>query len=155
MAFAALGDAKRAWALFALLNPLSHAGDAAAVAIYHVEPYVIAGDVYASAAHAGRGGWTWYTGSAGWMYQLVVESLLGLQRRGSRLCLRPLLPPHWKAFDLQYHFGASRYDITCRRAKAEAAASVIHDGVEADGDAITLVDDGRVHAVVVNLRHRL
>ena len=150
MAFAALGDGERAWELFALLNPLSHVGDAGAVATYRVEPYVVAGDVYANDAHAGRGGWTWYTGSAGWMLQLIGESLLGLQRRGSRLCMRPLLPPHWKDFDLQYHFGASRYDITCRRAESTAAASVVHDGVEADGDAITLVDDGQVHAVVVN-----
>ncbi len=152
MAFAALGDATRAWELFALLNPLSHAGDAAAVATYQVEPYVVAGDVYANTAHAGRGGWTWYTGSAGWMVRLIGESLLGLQRRGNRLCMRPLLPLDWTSFDMKYRFGASRYDITCRRAEAAAAASVILDGVEAEGDAITLVDDARVHTVVVNLR---
>ncbi len=151
MAFAALGDGERAWELFALLNPLSHAGDAAAVATYQVEPYVLAGDVYANASHTGRGGWTWYTGSAGWMLRLTTESLLGLQRRGNLLRMRPLLPSHWQAFDMQYRFGASRYDISCRRAEAQAAASVVHDGVEADGDAITLVDDGQVHAIVVNL----
>ncbi len=149
MAFAALGDAKLAWELFELLNPLSHGGDAAGVAIYQVEPYVIAGDVYANAAHAGRGGWTWYTGSAGWMSQFIVESLLGVQRRGNQLRVRPLQPPKWQGFDLQVRFGAARYDIQCRR--GEAAASVVHDGVEAGGDAITLVDDARVHAVVMNL----
>ncbi len=153
MAFAALGDTERAWELVDLLNPLHHAGDDAQVATYKVEPYVIAGDVYSNAAHAGRGGWTWYTGSAGWMTQFIVESLLGLQRRGSQLCLRPLLPPHWKAFDMQYRFGASRYDITCRLSEPMATASVVHDGVEAAGDAITLKDDGQNHAVVVNLRH--
>ncbi|MEP7298220.1 MAG: glycosyltransferase 36 associated protein, partial [Burkholderiales bacterium] len=150
MAFAALGDAKRAWELFALLVPQSHAGDAAQVAIYQVEPYVVAGDVYANAAHAGRGGWTWYTGSAGWMAQFIVESLLGLQRRGNRLCMRPLLPPHWQGFNVQYRLGVSYYDITCRRAESAAAASIVLDGVEAEGETITLIDDGKSHVVVVN-----
>ena len=151
MAFAALGDGERAWELFSLLNPLSHTGDAAQVAIYQVEPYVMVGDVYTNAAHVGRGGWTWYTGSAGWMAQLIVESLLGLQRQGCRLCMHPLLPPAWKGFDMQYRFGASRYDITCRRPKAAAAVSVVLDGNETAGDAITLVDDGHVHVVTLNL----
>ncbi|MEO8546565.1 MAG: cyclic beta 1-2 glucan synthetase, partial [Burkholderiaceae bacterium] len=151
MAFAALGDTKRAWTLFDLLNPVSHAVNAEDVAIYQVEPYVVAGDVYANAAHAGRGGWTWYTGSAGWMLRLIVESLLGLQRHGSRLCIRPLLPPHWKDFDVQYRFGTAQYNITCCRANAGGAPGVVHDGVKTEGDMINLVDDGRVHAVVVNL----
>jgi cyclic beta-1,2-glucan synthetase len=150
MAFAALGDAERAWELFALLNPISHAGDAGQVNTYKVEPYVVAGDVYANAAHAGRGGWTWYTGSAGWMVQLIVESLLGLRRQGTRLCIRPLMPMSWVSFEMQYHFGASRYDITCRRAEELTAASVIHDGVETEGEAIMLRDDGQVHTIVVN-----
>ncbi len=151
MAFAALGDTKRAWELFALLNPLSHAGDAAAVATYQVEPYVIAGDVYANAAHAGRGGWTWYTGSAGWMYQLIVESLLGVRRRGKQLRLRPLPPKTWTTFDVSYRFGASTYAITCRAAAACVAAGVVVDGVETAGDTLTLIDDGHAHVVLVNL----
>ncbi len=154
MAFAALGDADRAWQLFALLDPVSHATDAGQVNGYKVEPYVVAGDVYAFAPHAGRGGWTWYTGSAGWMYQLVVESLLGLHRSGNRLSLRPILPSEWTSFDIQYRFGASRYDIRCRRTEAGAPASIVHDGIEADGDAIPLVDDAQVHAIVVNLSDR-
>ena len=151
MAFAALGDAKRAWEVFGLLNPLSHARDTAAVATYQVEPYVLAGDVYAFAPNTGRGGWAWYTGSAGWMLQLITESLLGVQRRGDRLRMRPLLPPDWTCFELQYDFGASRYQITCRRVDAQTAASVVHDGVQTEGDAITLSDDGRVHVVIVNV----
>jgi cyclic beta-1,2-glucan synthetase len=154
MAFAAIGDSERAWELFCLLNPASHAEEVGQVATYKVEPYVVAGDVYALPPHAGRGGWTWYTGSAGWMYQLVVESLLGLHRSGNQLRVSPLVPPHWKTFEMHYRFGASRYDITCCRAEAHAAAGIVHDDVEVDGDAITLVDDGRVHAVVVNLRRR-
>ena len=151
MAFAALGDTKRAWELFGLLNPLSHACDAAAVATYQVEPYVVAGDVYANAVHAGRGGWTWYTGSAGWMYQLIVESLLGVQKHGNQLRLRPLLPKNWTTFDVSYRFGASTYTITCRAAPAYVAAGLVVDGVETAGDTLTLIDDGHAHVVLVNL----
>ena len=131
-------------------NIIDHAIDAAHVATYQVEPYVVAGDLYANAAHVGRGGWTWYTGSAGWMTQLITESLLGLRRRGNRLCLRPLLPPHWNEFELQYQFGAARYTITCRRVASMAGASVIHDGVKIAGETIMLTDDGENHVVVVN-----
>jgi cyclic beta-1,2-glucan synthetase len=154
MAFAALGDAERAWEVFALLNPVTHARDAAQVAVYQVEPYVVAGDVYANAAHAGRGGWTWYTGSAGWMYQLVVESLLGLHRSGNRLRVRPLLPKTWTRFEVRYRFGSSTFAITCRKAAAGAAASVVVDGIETAGDTLTLVDDGRTRVMVVNVAPR-
>ena len=151
MAFAALGDADRAWKLCAMLNPLHHAGDAAGVATYRVEPYVVAGDVYAFAPHAGRGGWTWYTGSAGWMYQFVVESLLGLQRSGNRLRVRPLLPRTWTTFDVRYRFGNSTLAITCREAAAGVAARVVVDGVETAGDTLTLIDDGRSHVALVTV----
>ena len=151
MALASMGDTERAWELFALLNPLSHSDGAVDLATYKVEPYVVAGDVYASPMHAGRGGWTWYTGSAGWMVQLIVESLLGFQRRGTRLTMRPLMPKSWTTFDMQYHFGSSRYDITCRRVDESVAASITRDGVKTEGDAITLTDDGQVHVIVVNV----
>lgn len=154
MAFAALGDAERAWELFALLNPLSHAVDAAQVATYEVEPYVIAGDVYANPAHPGRGGWTWYTGSAGWMTQFILESLLGLQRRGTQLRMRPLLPEHWTTFDVRYRFGGSTFAITCGEAAPGAAASVVVDGIETAGDTLTLVDDGRAHVALVQVARR-
>src|SRR5438270_3351512 len=85
MAFAALGDSRRAWELLALINPVNHAATPEAIAVYKVEPYVIAADVYALSPHTGRGGWTWYTGSAGWMYRLIIESLLGLDRKSTRL----------------------------------------------------------------------
>ena len=151
MAFAALGDADRAWELLALLNPLTHARDAAQVATYQVEPYVIAGDVYANAAHVGRGGWSWYTGSAGWMAQFIVESLLGLQRKGNQLCIRPLLPKAWTSFEMSYRFGSSTFVITCRKAAVGATSAVVVDGAEADGNALTLIDDGAVHAVLVTI----
>ncbi|MGV8917072.1 MAG: GH36-type glycosyl hydrolase domain-containing protein [Pseudomonas sp.] len=151
MAFAALGDAENAWELLALLNPVTHARDAAQVATYQVEPYVVAGDVYANAAHAGRGGWSWYTGSAGWMFQLIVESLLGLHRSRNQLRLRALLPKTWTTFEMNYRFGSSTYTITCRVAAPGANAGVLVDGVEAVGDTLTLVDDGLAHVALVTV----
>jgi cyclic beta-1,2-glucan synthetase len=154
MAFAALGDADRAWALFAMLNPLHHASSPADVAVYQVEPYALAGDVYAFAPHAGRGGWTWYTGSAGWMYQFVVESLLGLQRIGNQLQLHPLLPKTWRTFNLNYRHGKSTFAITCRIAADGAVPGVVLDGVESAGNTLTLVDDGKAHAAVMTVARR-
>ena len=154
MAFAALGDSDRAWELFTMLNPLRHAGTAPRVATYQVEPYVVAGDVYAFAPHAGRGGWTWYTGSAGWMVQLVVESLLGVQRNGNQLRLHPLLPEAWTSFDVSYRYGTSTFAITCHIAAAGVAESTVVDGVETAGNILTLVDDGRAHVAVVNVARR-
>ena len=151
LAFAALGDVERAWELFALLNPVRHCDSARGAATYQVEPYVVAGDVYAFAPHAGRGGWTWYTGSAGWMVQLIVESLLGLRRSGNQLRVCPLLPRDWKAFDMHYRFGATTYDIVCREAPSAAAASVLLDGVQTSGTTIAMVDDGQTHSVIVNI----
>ena len=101
----------------------------AQIATYKVEPYVVAGDVYAFAPHTGRGGWTWYTGSAGWMYQLLVESLLGLDRRGNQLRLRPLLPRDWHGFEMRYRFGEAIYEITCRRAASASRRRSTLDGV--------------------------
>ena len=92
MAFAALKDKKRAWDLLKMINPINHGNSAASMATYKVEPYVISADVYAVSQHTGRGGWTWYTGSAGWMYQLIITSLLGLRRRAERLYFEPCLP---------------------------------------------------------------
>jgi cellobiose phosphorylase len=144
-----LGDADRAWQLFALLAPTHHGASPADIATYKLEPYVIAGDVYAFEPHAGRGGWSWYTGSAGWMYQFIVESLLGLERRGNQLRVRPLLPKSWPGFAMSYRFGSTRFEITCR---AGEAAAVAVDGVAADGEWITLVDDGKTRTVVLVVR---
>ncbi len=151
LAFAALGDADRAWELFGLLNPVHHASAEAGVATYQVEPYVVAGDVYAFAPHTGRGGWTWYTGSAGWMYQLLVESLLGLRRCGNQLQVQPLLPRDWDEFDLHYRFGESTYAITCRRADSAGSARVRVDGIAVADGSITLQGDGKAHAVDVDV----
>ncbi len=150
LAFAALGDADRAWELFDLLAPMHHGDSAEKIAVYKVEPYVLAGDVYAFPPHAGRGGWTWYTGSAGWMYQLLVESLLGLERRGNQLRVRPLLPRNWQGFEMRYRFGESTYEIAVRPAASAASARVTLDGTVLQQGVIALLDDGKTHAVVVD-----
>ncbi len=150
LAFAALGDAERAWQLFGMLAPQHHGDSAGAIATYKVEPYVVAGDVYAFAPHLGRGGWTWYTGSAGWMYQLIVESLLGLERRGNQLRVRPLFPKSWQGFEMRYRFGTASYEIAVRAVATEAAARVLVDGIAMSDGRIVLLDDGKSHAVVVD-----
>jgi len=151
MAFAALGDTDRAWELCAMLNPLLHAKDAAEVAQYRVEPYVLAGDVYAFEPHTGRGGWTWYTGSAGWMLQLINESLLGLKRSGNQLHVQPLIPKTWTCFNVSYRFGASTYAITCREAAAGTVAGVVINGIATPGNTVTLIDDGQTHVVLIDV----
>jgi cyclic beta-1,2-glucan synthetase len=146
MAFAQQGDAERAWELARMINPIRHTQDADAVAVYKVEPYVLAADVYGVAPHVGRGGWTWYTGSAGWMYRLLTESLLGLQRRDSELELAPCLPRDWPEYELRYRFGATLYVICVRQ--VDAGTATLHlDGVEQPGFGFALRDDGGVHQV--------
>jgi cellobiose phosphorylase len=154
MAFAALGDHQRAWELATLINPANHATSKDAIATYKVEPYVMAADVYAVAPHTGRGGWTWYTGSAGWMYRLIVESLLGLRLEVDRLHLAPCLPAHWPGFKVHYRYRETVYHIAVAQASTgddgkSGVTSVKVDGVEQDGLAIKLVDDRREHSVAV------
>jgi cellobiose phosphorylase len=152
MAFAALGDSRRAWELFAMINPVSHTGSPEAVATYKVEPYVVSADVYALSPHTGRGGWTWYTGSAGWMYRLIVESLLGLRLEVNKLHVAPCLPADWGAFKVHYRYRETVYHIdVVQTAQDKGRASVTVDGVEQLGKAILLVDDRREHSVEVRL----
>jgi cellobiose phosphorylase len=155
MAFAELGDAARAWELFGMINPVHHGQSAARTAVYKVEPYVVAADVYAVAPHTGRGGWTWYTGSAGWMYRLIIESLLGLRLSADRLTIAPCLPADWQEFKLDYRYRQTLYRITVRQdAGAEAPTSVLVDGILQSGPAIPLVDDRAEHRVEVTLQRR-
>jgi cellobiose phosphorylase len=151
MAFAALGDAPRAWELTAMINPVNHAGSRQAVDTYKVEPYVIAADIYALAPHTGRGGWTWYTGSAGWMYRLVLESLLGLRLEGGSLRFEPCFPAEWKEFKLQYRFRDTLYRVAVSRARSEDETGVAVDGVRHPGGTIPLIDDRREHHVEVRV----
>ncbi|MBK9470762.1 MAG: cyclic beta 1-2 glucan synthetase [bacterium] len=145
MAFAHLGDGRRAWEVLGLINPVTKAATAEQAALYRVEPYVVAADVYGVPPHTGRGGWTWYTGSAAWMYRLMVESLLGLQLTGNRLRLAPHLPPSWPGFTLHYRYRETVYHLAVRRAASGEAARLILDGIAQSDNAIALVDDHMEH----------
>jgi cellobiose phosphorylase len=152
MAFALLGDKENAWKLAALLNPIQHGATAAQISIYKVEPYVVAADVYAVAPHTGRGGWTWYTGSAGWMYRLLTETLLGLNLEGSKLHLQPRLPKSWVTCKLNYRYRQTPYQITISRVD-DSVGSVQRslDGEELFEETIQLVDDRRDHRIAIGL----
>jgi cyclic beta-1,2-glucan synthetase len=152
MAFAALGDSRRAWDLLAMINPVNHTRSPEGLAIYRVEPYVVAADVYACPPHTGRGGWTWYTGSAGWMYRLIVESLLGLKLEVDTLRFAPCLPADWKGFKVHYRYRETVYHINVLQTSAgDGGTSVKLDGVGQDDGAIPLVDDRQEHAVEVRI----
>jgi cyclic beta-1,2-glucan synthetase len=151
MAFARMGNTERAWELFEMLNPVRLAATMEDCARYRLEPYAVAGDVHAAAPHVGRGGWSWYTGSAGWMYRLLVESLLGIERVGERLVLAPQLPRGWPGFRLQYRYRATSYAIDVR--VADSAALYV-DGVDVGGDTVQLHDDGQAHRVELHLVRR-
>jgi cyclic beta-1,2-glucan synthetase len=149
MAMARLGSGDDAVELFHMLNPVNHTRTAPDVERYGAEPYVIAGDVYSHPAHAGRAGWTWYTGSAGWMYRAGLESILGLRRRGSRFEVDPCIPSSWSEYEVSWRFGRTRYEITVsnpdHRCRGIAEASL--DGAPVQPRAIPLVDDGGTHRV--------
>ncbi len=150
MAFAAQGDSVRAWELLRMINPVRHAQSSATIARYKAEPYVVAADVYAVAPHTGRGGWTWYTGSAGWLYRLILESLLGLSREGRTLRVTPCLPPAWQPFTLRYRFGDTVYRIAVVPAEG-GAPGITLDGLELADGAIPLEDDRVAHTVEVRV----
>ena len=153
MAFAALGDSRRAWELLAMINPVNHARSPEGIATYKVEPYVVAADVYALSPHHGRGGWTWYTGSAGWMYRLIVESLLGLRLEVDKLRFAPCLPADWKAFKVHYRYRETVYEIDVLQPfTGKGETSVTVDGVPQPDGAIPLVDDRRNRSVEVVIR---
>ncbi len=153
MARALLGDYDQAWELFALLNPINHGSTPAQLSTYKVEPYVVAADVYAVAPHTGRGGWTWYTGSAGWMYRLLSETLLGLRLQGDRLELTPRLPKHWDKCEIRYHYRQTNYHITISQSAQSlpGEGQIFLDGDELTSKLIPLVDDGREHSVHMQL----
>jgi len=156
MAFARLGDRTRAWELFGMINPINHGRTPAEIATYKVEPYVIAADVYGVVPHVGRGGWTWYTGSAGWMYRLIVESLLGLRLEGETLRIEPCLPTDWDGFTLHYRYRETPYRISVSQVRALAGSrtgvpQLTLDGVELEGSAMTLVNDQQEHLVEIRV----
>ena len=147
MAYAKLGDYERTWELLKLINPLNHGLTREGISSYKVEPYVMAADVYGVSPHTGRGGWTWYTGSAGWMYMLIVEAFLGLKREGNTLSFEPCVPQDWNSFSLKYRYHSTMYHIEVNPTNAENLITI--DGVTVDKAIIELHDDGRDHKIVI------
>ncbi|MEI7633464.1 MAG: glucoamylase family protein [bacterium] len=152
MAYAAAGDSEGAWDLMKLINPLNHSSAPDQIATYRVEPYVAAADVYGVPPHTGRGGWTWYTGSASWMYRLMIESLLGLNLEVDRLRLKPCLPQNWPEVRINYRYHDTCYQILIQRKDSGGGVlRVILDGMEQPGGTIPLKNDRQNHSAVVEV----
>ncbi len=150
MAFAAVGDTARAWELFNLINPMHHGNTEAAIAIYKVEPYVVAADVYTNPQHPGRGGWTWYTGSAAWMYQLVTESLLGIRLEVDHLRIEPRIPASWRDLMVHYRHRETVYHMHIAN-HGGTVSRVVCDGAEQANKLIPLRDDRQDHHIEIEL----
>jgi cyclic beta-1,2-glucan synthetase len=154
IAFARLGDGDRCFRLFSFLNPMHHARSRAGAQRYKVEPYAVAADVYSEPPHVGRGGWTWYTGAAGWLYRAGLESILGFRKRGSALAIDPCIPRDWKHFEIRYRHGAARYRIVVDNPNAvcRGVSGISLDGTPLPAGALVpLSDDGLEHEVQVVL----
>jgi cyclic beta-1,2-glucan synthetase len=155
LAYARLGDGDRAADLFSLLNPINHARTLEDVQRYKVEPYVVAADVYSVMPHVGRGGWTWYTGSAGWMYRAGIEGILGIQRTGSGVSMSPCIPASWPGFEATLTVDASYYDIRVNKdpGRGVGVLQATLDGVALDCEdgKAALPLDGMRHGVVITL----
>lgn len=161
MAFAMMGDKKRAWELYQMLNPVNHGDSADAIARYKVEPYVMCADIYGAAPHTGRGGWTWYTGAAGWMYRLTLETLLGIYLEDGYLRIAPIVPADWKSFKVHYRFHETLYhiNINCQAGQPQQVTKLLLDDVELsaaseagpDNGKFQLINDQQVHHVNIEL----
>jgi cellobiose phosphorylase len=152
-AVALQGRGKRALELFDLLNPILSARTEEDSARYRVEPYVVAADIYSQPPHVGRGGWTWYTGSAGWLYRVALENLLGFQLRGNRLAIRPCISGNWPTFEITYRYRSTTYHITVLnpRGLEQGTPRLTLDGQAVSGETVELVDDRKGHEVRVEL----
>ncbi len=153
LATALQGRGRRAVELFDLLNPIRHAATPEAVARYRVEPYVVAADVYSQPPHTGRGGWTWYTGSAAWLYRVGLEGILGFRKEGNALRLDPRVPPDWPGFEMTYVHGSATYHVVVENPEGveQGVRSVTVDGTAQASPVIELADDGKRHEVKVVL----
>jgi cyclic beta-1,2-glucan synthetase len=157
LAFAKLGDGDRAGELFSLINPIHHASSRAGIYRYKVEPYVVCADIYTAPGHMGRGGWTWYTGSAGWMYRTALEGLLGLEIRGGQMHVNPCIPRVWPGFDIDYLHGGTLHAIKVGNPQGVSSGvrSVSVDGqplpAGAEGAVIDLFTDGGTHRIEITL----
>ncbi len=152
-AFALMGDGDKAWKLYNMINPINHTRTSIECAVYKVEPYAIAADVYAIEPHVGRGGWTWYTGAAGWMYRVGLEYILGFQKKGDRLIIQPCTPKDWKEYSIQYRYLDTNYHITVKNPENVNGnvKSITIDGYKIKGKEIRLTNDGKPHDIEVIL----
>jgi cyclic beta-1,2-glucan synthetase len=154
IALAQLGLGDEAMELFHMVNPINHMRTPGGLEQYRAEPYAVAADVYAHPMHLGRGGWTWYTGSAGWMYQAAIEGLLGLRRKGETFTIAPSIPAIWPSFSIDWRVGAQTcYHISVLNPdhRSRAIRSATLDGASVDSNAIPIVDDGQKHEVIIEL----
>ncbi len=148
MAFAQSGQQKTAWELLDMINPIHHGRTKEEIERYKIEPYAVAGDVYSVKPHTGRGGWSWYTGSAGWLYRLITETLLGLKlENGNQLSITPLLPDNWNGFDMEYQYGKTIYKIKIESSKTKT--EILLDNVLIAENRITLIDDLKTHHITI------
>lgn len=153
IAYAMLGDGDKAWELFELINPINHTANQRECMRYKVEPYVMAADVYAVQPHAGRGGWSWYTGSAGWMYRAGLEYLLGFKKMGDAIVLDPCIPKKWSDYEIHYRYLESTYAISVKNPDGvnKGVVEMIVDGLTIEGNRFDLINDGMHHNVVCRL----
>lgn len=151
MALAKLGEGEKAWECFELINPVNHSRNQKGFSAYKLEPYVMAADVYALSQSAGRGGWSWYTGSSGWMYKTGLESMLGFIKQGNTLTIDPCIPKHWPEFAIRYRYLGTLYKIRVSNPKgvSKGVSKVFVDGNIIKGTIIHLADDGATHDVEV------
>lgn len=156
MALMHLKDKQQGWELLQMINPVNRSNDEATVQKYKVEPYVMAADVYAEESHLGRGGWTWYTGSAGWMYQLITEFFLGIDKRGDRLYFDPCLPDEWKGFTMQYRYVNTMYDIEIVVTDTQRIGdiTITHNGNLTNEPFLLLTNDNDEHKVTVQVQKK-
>jgi cyclic beta-1,2-glucan synthetase len=153
IALARLGRGDAAMELFHMINPLNHTRTRGGVERYRAEPYAVAADVYAHPMHMGRGGWTWYTGSAGWMYQAAIDAFLGLRLQGATFSVAPCIPTAWPGYSLTWVKNGTRYDVTVTNPDhaSRGVALAELDGVPVDPNAIPLRSDGSTHRIVLVL----
>jgi cellobiose phosphorylase len=153
-AFAKLGDGNKAYELFEMLNPINHSRSVFEANHYKVEPYVVAADIYSADSHAGRGGWTWYTGAAGWLYKVGLEDILGFVKKGTSLYIKPCIPKFWKKYSIEYTYMHTLYRIDVQN-PASLSTGQVHfmiDGKASKEDCISLIDDGKIHNVIAVLK---
>jgi len=153
IAFALLGDGERAHEIFSILNPINHTRTDEDVATYRTEPYAVAADIYSNPTHVGQGGWTWYTGAAGWMYRAALENILGFKKTGDTLAIEPCIPREWKEFEIIYRYKSTTYQIKVENPHAVSGGtiSIEMDGIKLAINRIELADDGETHAVRIVL----